>query len=619
MRVRLSTRILVALSLLCAAVSGSAALTNQLEEHPSPYLALHASDPVAWQDWRESVVARATDEGRLIYLSIGYFSCHWCHVMQRESYKDQAIAEFLNANFIPVKVDRELEPALDQRMIEFVEATQGRGGWPLNVFLTPDGYPLYATLYLPRDSFMEVLQRIHQVWARDKENLRNLARAEAARGRGPGEANLAVEDVTVSVNRFITQAQQISDDVHGGFGDQSKFPSVPQLELLLDLYVRKPDPELQSFLVLTLEQMAQNGLIDHLGGGFFRYTVDPGWETPHFEKMLYDNALLSRLYRRAAAVLDRPEFATVADRTLDFMIADMRVPAGAMVASFSAVDDRDVEGGFYLWSEAELARHFDPQAEKVLRLAWRMTDAPPFDSGYLPLGGDDPSRIAAQVGLVESEVAGVLTAAREKLLMLRSGRGLPVDDKLLAGWNGLALAALADAGRLTDNERYRSAAEQVRDYITDTLWDGQALRRAVSGQRAIGRAAVEDYAYVADGLWAWARLTGNNADYAFARTVVDQAWRRFYGESGWRLAEASLIAAESTRDALADGPMPSPSGVIARVSLELALHLNDESLKKQALGALNASQRLVQEQPFWFATHIGAMLAALPAPARAQR
>ncbi|MDH3638021.1 MAG: DUF255 domain-containing protein [Gammaproteobacteria bacterium] len=616
---RSAIRVLLSLALCLGVTYGSHALTNQLEDHPSPYLALHASDPVAWQDWQQSIVTQAKSDQRLIYLSIGYFSCHWCHVMQRESYKDPAIAKFLNANFIPVKVDRELEPALDARMIEFVEATQGRGGWPLNVFLTPDGYPLYATLYLPRENFMEVLTRIHEIWTNDKQNLRDLARTEAAQGKGPGAPSLKVEDVAIYVGRFLQLAEQISDDIHGGFGEQSKFPSAPQLGLLLDLYARKPDPELGTFLTLTLDQMAGNGLLDQLGGGFFRYTVDPDWETPHFEKMLYDNALLSRLYLRASRVLDQPSYEAVARRTLDFMISDMAAPTGAMVASFSAVDDRDVEGGYYLWSETELVELLSDRERQVLKLAWRMTGAPPFEEGYLPMRGDDSAQIARQTGFAQDEVDHVLGDIERRLLQVRRGRGLPVDDKLLAGWNGLALTGLADAARVTGMERYRLAAGRIRDYLVGTLWNGKELRRAVSGGRAVGRASIEDYAYVAQGLLAWAQLSEQASDFAAARSVIDQAWSRFYGAHGWRRAEDSFIVAESTRDALLDGPMPSPSGLVAKVSLELARHFSDESLKKQALGALNASQNLMREQPFWLPTHLSAMLDAVTPDATVMR
>lgn len=608
---RASTRMFAALALWSVLSLSNAELTNQLADHHSPYLALHASDPVAWQDWQQSVVAKARADERLIYLSIGYFSCHWCHVMQRESYKDSAIAEFLNANFIPVKIDRELEPALDARMIEFVEATQGRGGWPLNVFLTPDGYPLYATLYLPRDNFLQVLQRIHEVWTKDKANLRELARAEAEHGQGPGAASLESDQVAIHIGRFLEVAQQVADDVHGGFGNQSKFPSTPQLELLFDLYARKPDPDLKSFLTLTFEQMAGNGLFDQLGGGFFRYTVDPDWETPHFEKMLYDNALLARLYLRAAQLLDRPDFEVVAKRTFDFMLTEMVASEGAMVASFSAVDDRDIEGGYYLWSEEELAQLLSEQERQVINLAWRMTDAAAFEQGHLPLGGHDPAQIAEQTELAQGDVERRLQAIERKLLAVRSARGLPVDDKLLAGWNGLALAGLAEAARLTGIDRYRVAAGRIRGYLVETLWNGETLWRAVAGRQPVGQASVEDYAYVAEGLLAWARLTGQASDFALARSVLEQAWRRFYGPQGWRRAEDTFIVPDSARDALLDGPMPSPSGVIARVSLELAQHLDDEGLKKQALGALNGSQAMMREQSFWLATHLGAMLTAL--------
>ncbi len=586
------------------------ALANQLAGHPSPYLALHAEDPVAWQEWAEPAVARARAEQKLLYLSIGYFSCHWCHVMQRESFRNRRIAALLNERFVPVKVDRELEPALDARMIEFAETTQGRAGWPMNVFLTPEGYPLYAVLYLPPEQFEVTLNRLSDLWQRDRENLVAIARREATAANGPGRPEIDADVADRYARDVVEVALRIGDHLHGGFGEQSKFPSVPQLVFLLDHLEWSGDPRVREFLLLTLDNMSANGLYDHIGGGFFRYATDPAWATPHFEKMLYDNALLAGLYGRAAGILGRNDYARVAHATLNFMIDAMTGDEGAMIASLSAVDDHGVEGGYYLWTDDQLRDALDATERRLARIAFRMTDAPSFDGGYLPMGGIDPAAVGRETGMPVEQVARMLPSIRNKLATARATRAVPVDGKQLAGWNGLALASLADAARTTGEPRFRMAAQRIRDFLVTRLWDGPDLRRAVHNGRPLGRVGLEDYAYVAAGLRAWARLTGEQADLRTAGDAVEQAWRRFYTPQGWRTTERTLIPAEGMRDVLADGPLPSPSAVVIRNSLALADEMGDADLRARALAALNSGHAQIESDPFWYATHVGAMLAA---------
>ncbi len=591
-----------------------AALGNQLRNHPSPYLAMHGNDPVAWQDWGPAALARAGREGKLVFVSIGYFACHWCHVMQRESYQNAEIAAFINRHFVPVKVDRELEPALDARMIAFAEATRGAGGWPLNVFLTPEGHALFAVLYEPPQEFLGSMQRLQKLWTEDREALRRLARAEATKASGPGKPAIDAAQAQAYARKLNAGALSLADQIHGGFGEQSKFPSVPPLEYLLAQYARTPEPRLREFLVLTLDQMASVGLHDHLGGGFFRYTVDPSWKTPHFEKMLYDNALLARLYLRAARVLGRPEYEAVARRTLAFMQAELRDPSGAFIASLSAVDDRGAEGGYYLWDKVQLAAVLSDEEREVFAAAWDMHDAPPFESGYLPLRHVPTAELARRLGRPAADVERRLADGARKLLAARVQRGLPRDTKLLAAWNGLALSAYAQAARALNDDAYRRTAREVRNYLATTLWDGKTLRRAVHMGRAVGAAGLEDYAYVARGLLDFAELTGAPEDYALAGALARAGWSRFYDRSGWRLGQ-SVIANEPGQDIVADGPMPSPSADLIETTLRLAAHEHDARLRDRALAALNSGHALLKEDPFWYATHVGLMVASL-APAR---
>ncbi len=349
--------LLTVLTLILSFSVQAKTLQNVLKQHASPYLAMHGNDPVAWQEWNKETVNRAKKEGKLIYVSSGYFSCHWCHVMQRETYQNKHIAKILNTYFIPVKVDREINSALDSRLIDFVERTQGQAGWPLNVFITPDGYPLVGMTYVPTKNFKEILNTLKVKWKEEKSLLENIAKqatnelsTAAVESSDKIQAGLGKE----YIQRFLSHANTMTDTMSGGFGQQNKFPLVPQLMVMLTTYENKPEKELKQFLLLTLNKMATQGLNDHLGGGFFRYAVDPLWQIPHFEKMLYDNALLASLYIDAARIFNNEKFALVAKDTLDFMLEVFRSQQGAYIASLSAIDNKGVEGGYYLWQYNEL-------------------------------------------------------------------------------------------------------------------------------------------------------------------------------------------------------------------------------------------------------------------------
>lgn len=586
-------------------------LENQLANHASPYLALHANDPVKWQDWKSAVVKRARKQNKLVYLSIGYFSCHWCHVMQRESYQNPEIAKFLNENFIPVKVDRELEPALDARLIEFAEQTTGVAGWPLNVFLTPEGHPLYAVLYMPPKEFQQVLEKLQKLWQQDPVGLAKLARQAVDKGKGPGKPVLNPGQVKAYVGKIVETSFTIGDPFHGGFGEQSKFPSVPQLDFLLAQYQRRPDRKLKNFLQRTLDQMMRNGLYDHLGGGFFRYTVDPGWQTPHFEKMLYDNALLARLYLHAGTLWSRDDYLQIATQTLKYMQQEMRHTSGAFIASLSALDDKGVEGGYYLWSLPELKKLLSADELKAYRLASGMMDAPPFDNGYLPMQALTRQEVGMSLKLSADKVKVMLLTAQSKLRVARQARKIPKDRKVLAGWNGLSLSAYAEAARIGKDPIYKETATAVRNYLVNILWTDGSLHRSMDNGRSIGQASLEDYAQVARGLLDYARLTKRQEDYRMTRQVVDAAWERFYSGNGWRLSERTLMQSEAPRDAHADGPMPSPSGSILSTSLVLAKQTNDRAFLKKVMATLNSGHEDIQSDPFWYATHVAAMARAV--------
>ena len=596
----------VYLLLLLTVLAPALAMQNQLRDHASPYLAMHGGDPVAWQDWGPEVVERARSEGKLLFVSSGYFSCHWCHVMQRESYRNEQIAALLNTHFIPVKLDRELHGALDAHLIDFVEKTQGQAGWPLNVFLTPEGYPLVGATYLPAERFQELLERLSASWSEDREKLRNLARRTALQlmlqSAQPGVEALDAQGLYAAL---LNQTVTVADAMEGGFGNQSRFPMAPQLMALLGLQAAAPHPELAEFLILTLDKMAAEGLRDQLAGGFFRYTVDPSWQVPHFEKMLYTQAQLSEVYLRAAQLLGREDYAEVARDTLYFVVREMAsAQGGGYVASFSAVDGDGEEGGVYLWSIDELHALLGERDTALARRYWRMLDIPALDGGHLPLRGEGPAQIAQQTDQPEQAVRERLEAIRSILLVARGERVLPVDGKVLAGWNGLMLAAMARAAREWQDPDLSRAATGIRNYLRDRLWDGSELRRAVAAGQPLGRASMEDYAYVAYGMAHYAELSGDPTDKTFVAVLLNAAWQRFYGPDGWRRDDRPLIPGIGAEPAMPEGALPAPSALLIR----LALQSDDPKLVARAVAAAELARPLAQDEPFWYSGHHAALL-----------
>ena len=590
-------------------------LANQLAGHASSYLALHGNDPVAWQEWGAEALAQAKKENKLLFVSIGYFSCHWCHVMQRESFRDPQVAEMLNEHFVSVKVDRELNPALDAYLLDFVTRTRGTAGWPLNVFLTPDGHPLVGMVYLPKDRFVSLLNDLQQQWQTAPVYLTQAAAKAAAAIKGePVKEDVPLKpgDAKRYQTIMVQQALQLADEMDGGFGEQTKFPMVPQLDSLLSAYQNQPQPKLKTLLNTTLDRMASQGLRDHLDGGFFRYTTDPDWQTPHFEKMLYDNALLSSLYLKAAKILQHNEYEQVARNTLDFMLENMRAKDGAMISSFSAIDDADVEGGYYLWGMQELQKLLTQTEFQLVKRVWGVQGHAPFEAGHLFRVQMSIAEAAKQLKLSPSVAEQQFESARKKLLRVRAQRGLPVDGKKLAAWNGLALTTFVQAAQLPNGERYRQAAQGMRDYLVNVLWDGQRLLRAVRQTKhsqdkkvsELGQAGLEDYAFSAQGLLAWAELTNNDQDFQLVTRWVKDAWRRFHDNTGWMLSDQTLLSTGFGVPMLDEGPLPSPSAVLLQVAGKIARRAADAALGVEVEKATRAGHAQLNEVAFDYTTKV---------------
>jgi uncharacterized protein YyaL (SSP411 family) len=494
--------------------------------------------------------------------------------------------------------------------MEFVRATQGYGGWPLNVFLTPEGHPLLGVLYLSSEQFQELLSKLEDRWRVERQDLKETA-ARAADALIEMQQSKQVLTDHVSAARleqgFLAQTLQAADELAGGFGQAQKFPLTPRLMAMLSLQQTRQDGRLRDFLILTLEHMANGGLHDQLGGGFYRYTVDPNWRVPHFEKMLYDNAQLVPVYLNAAQTFARPEFERVAIHTLDFMLQHMRAADGAFIASLSAVDEQGREGAYYLWNQDELKHNLTEEELEIARLAWGFAGVATMDGGYLPVRANSVDAIAQESGLSESVVRSRKRSAKRKLLSARGQRNLPRDNKRLTAWNGLALSALAYAAA-HGHQRYAMDARRLRDFLVKHLWDGNCLQRALDDDgRGLGAGNLEDYAFVSQGLLAWAVHTNEIADYNLAAKIAAAAWSKFYSDPGWRLAESSMIPSLPTQVHITDGPTPSPSATLAQVSIQLM----DRPALKPHKERIRASIALISQDlvanPFFYATQIAVL------------
>jgi len=577
------------LFLLLPVPAGAAPLVNQLADHPSPYLALHGHDPVAWQEWNAATLARARRENKLLFVSVGYFACHWCHVMQRESYKNPQIAALLNRDFIPVKVDRELNTGLDDALQTFSARLQGAAGWPLNAFVTPEGYPAFVVLYVPPNTFRTLLIQLAARWTSEQADIRRLAvLAAPPQGTRPADAPLTAARSARAWERFMTGVRQEADTLHGGFGQVSKFPMAPQLSALLDRQGQHPDARLAEFLRLTFDQMAARGMRDHIGGGFFRYTVDPGWDTPHFEKMLYDNAHLAMLYLRAATVLDRPRYREVARGALGFMKGELQDANGGFYSSTSAVDAAGREGATYLWEPDELQRHLPPEVYAAVRRVWRLDAPRSFDAGYLPAEYLPPT----------ADERPLLAEAARILYPLRRSRSLPKDDKLNAGLNGLALSAFSKA--IQFDPIYRRDADRLQRFLLTRLVRGGRLTKSMAHGRNLPNAELEDYAYVVQGLLDHADATGNEQSRDRARQFAHAAWQLFWSEQGWKREAQPLLATLQAEPALDDGALYSPSDVLILASLRL----QDPALNRLARHAARWRLPAMEPDPYAYPTRV---------------
>ena len=583
----------LALVFLLLSFSVSAKTTeNALKNHSSPYLAMHGNDPVNWMDWGKPALDKAKKENKLLFISIGYFACHWCHVMQRESYADKGIAKQLNKHYISVKVDRELNPVLDKRLIEFVQVTNGTAGWPLNVFLTPEGYPLVGATYMPREHFSGVLDKLTHKWKTEQASLIKQAKdmdQTITSMLQKQERSITGKSIKTLADSYVTTAMQYADTLQGGFGQGMKFPQIPQLWALLKLNKTQKNKQADEFIKLTLNKMASQGLHDELGGGFYRYTTDPDWETPHFEKMIYTNAMMVLLYFDAADQYYNENYRNIGLETLHFLIHSMRGGSNAFIASLSAVDNKGEEGGFYLWTQEELSKILNKKELTLANHYWKMKRANEFTAGNLPRVAISLSALATQLKTNKQQASQLLQVTKNKLKAHRDKtRKLPRDTKLLAGMNGLTLGAFARG--IKYDKSLIPTGNKLSEFLIK-LWDGKMLKRSAANNK---QGTLYDYAAVSWGLLQWAQTSGDKQAKKTGHQIAQTAWQRFYKDGYWVENPDSLLPQGVKQSHLEDSSLISAEALL----LEASYLTHDIRLSANAKRVQNTISRALETDEF---------------------
>ncbi len=566
-------------------------MSNRLGGESSPYLRQHKDNPVAWEPWGPEAIGRARDEDRPLLVSIGYSACHWCHVMAHESFEDEQVAAVMNERFVCVKVDREERPDIDAICMEACQALTGHGGWPLNAFLTPDGVPFYAGTYFPPESrhglpsWRMVLDGVADAWSTRRNDIVRQGAKMVEALSATARLEPSVEPITQELIReALVSLWGTYDRVNGGFGRAPKFPQASVIELLLARGEREMSLE-------TLEAMARGGIYDQVGGGFARYAVDATWTVPHFEKMLYDNALLARAYLHGWQVSGQARFRRVCCETLDWALREMRGPEGGFCAALDA-DSEGVEGKFYVWTVDELRAALGALYDTAIAYF----EPKPFEYGLiLEAHGPEPENL--------SEIQRVLLAARSA--RVRPG----LDDKRLTSWNALMISALAEAGAALGREDYLEAAIGCASFVLGDLRDGDGrLLRTWKDGRAHLDAYLDDHAFLLEALIGCYEATGNPRWYGEATAIADTMIESFADpeRGGFYTTASDHEELAARRKDLDDSPIPSGNASAAFGLLRLALLSGEGRYERHALGVLRLLFPLAARHPGAFGHLLGA-------------
>jgi hypothetical protein len=577
-------------------------MANRLAQETSPYLLQHRENPVDWYPWGTEALERAREQDRPILLSVGYSACHWCHVMERESFEDAATAAYMNEHFVSVKVDREERPDVDAIYMEAVQAISGHGGWPMTVFLDPEGVPFYGGTYFPPDesrgmpSFQMVMEAVVDAFERQREEIRERAPGTRARLGAVGLIEPSPEPPeAAALEAAVAALRGAADMERGGFGGAPKFPPASALELLL---ARGEHQVVER----TLDAMAAGGIYDQVGGGFARYSVDAAWLVPHFEKMLYDNALLARAYLHGWQVFGHQRYRRVCEETLDWMLAEMRGPEGGFYSALDA-DSEGEEGRFYVWTPAQIRAVLGADAEAVIEY-YGVSEAGNFEgANILHLAGGGPGR--PSLADREEDAPAGLAEARRALYEARAKRVWPgLDDKRLTAWNALAIAALAEAGAVLGREDYLDAARRCAEFVLDTLSgdDGRLLRTYKDGDARLN-AYLEDHAFLLEALLTLYESTFEPRWFERARELADETIARFGDpeRGGFFSTSADHEQLIARRKEIGDHPIPSGNSAAAMGLLRLAALTGERAYEEQAEGVFRLFAKTATQHPESFA------------------
>jgi uncharacterized protein YyaL (SSP411 family) len=592
-------------------------VANRLAGESSPYLLQHANNPVDWYPWGPEALDKSRAEDKPILLSIGYSACHWCHVMEHESFEDPATAELMNRSFVSIKVDREERPDLDAIYMQAVQALTGQGGWPMTVFLTPEGAPFWGGTYFPPEDrqgmpgFKRVLTALADAWrTRRAEVLASSGqlREQLQQTMRPAAGALEPTILDQAVEGLLAQYEP----EEGGFGNAPKFPQPMAIEFLLRTWGRTGHQSAREAAEHTLDRMARAGMYDQLGGGFHRYSTDAQWLVPHFEKMLYDNAQLARAYLMAYQVSGSVFFRDVAEQTIRYVLRDLADPAGGLYSTEDA-DSQGVEGKFYVWTPHQLLELLGENDAQLFAAFYDVTDRGNFEHGtsilHMP---ETPGQTAQRLGVSEIELLAALERGRQVVFEARTRRVRPGrDEKVIAAWNGLMLRALAEAACVLGNETFREAAVRNAEFLLRTMRtpDGRLLRTWKPGHAAKLNGYLEDYANVADGLVALYEATFDRRWLDTAVELSDAILARFVDHDNGGFFDTAddhetLIARPKD---LFDNATPAGNSVAADVLLRLALLLDREDYRAAAEGVLRLLRPAMQRYPLGFARALCAL------------
>ncbi len=582
--------------------NGKPKYTNRLILENSPYLIQHAHNPVNWYSWGEEAFAKAKDEDKPIFLSIGYSTCHWCHVMEKESFDNETIAEYLNEHFICVKVDREQRPDVDSYYMTSVMLIAGQGGWPMSNFLMPDGRPFFGGTYFPPQQFWQLLERINYLWSSQRNELEiSAGRITSAIAKINSSKERAQSIDRKVIDRAITALMRSYDERQGGFTAAPKFPNEPSLFLLLRQMQRGANPSLIKAVTHTLKAMAQGGLYDQIGGGFHRYSTDSDWLVPHFEKMLYNQAHLARIYLQAYQLSRDPLHERVVRQTLDYLLREMKAPGGGFYSATDA-DSEGEEGLFFIWKQEQINAALPADLAKLAIDLFKVSKAGNFEGQnilHLPLALDGyADKHNMELSTLLAKVDTISTMLRQ----VRKKRIHPLrDDKILTAWNGMVISAFAEAGVGLGNSAYLDEAKQAAEFLwkNNRMESGRLFRAYLNGTASVA-AAQEDYAYFAEALLRLYDATGDDSWLQKAKQITDIMLEDFWDkeQGGFFMAGQSIVAPHiHGLKEVNDGAIPSGNSVAIKVLTELNKRTGEEAYQDKALATVAAFSKQIDEHP----------------------